>query len=85
MIKLTKSQRQILQTAIESQKTHGSRKPISIFLNLRNDLEGHPKAFQAYCNQMYKLLDAGIIEMGKNDGYAYIANIGAAQNLIGSK
>ena len=61
MTKLLKSQQDILANAVQSERAHGVKKPITVFTRYRGqDMTGYPKSFALYTKQMWALIDAGL-------------------------
>ena len=83
-MKLTKIQREILESAVASEAEHGVKKPIHVN-TLGRSLANFSKSYSTYCTQMEKLIDAGLISRGiyEADGYAYVTDEGIA--LINDK
>ncbi len=76
MPNLNKEQREILETAVDSQMSSGIQKPITVFTRYRGkDMTGYSKSFVRYINNMWKLIDAGLIAEKKGDSFAYLTDL----------
>ena len=83
-MKLTKIQREILESAVASEAKYDLKQPIHVN-TLGRPLVNFSKGYSTYCTQMEKLIDAGLISRGiyEADGYAYVTDEGIA--LINDK
>lgn len=83
MVKLTKLQREILTTAVESEKAHGVKKPTRCVPKHRATIDEFSKNYARYSKQMFALLDAGIIAMGVNElSYAYVVDVNKTAEVL---
>jgi hypothetical protein len=80
-MKLNKTQRFILQDAVDSFKKYLVDKPIHCNLINRETIDEFCKNYANYNKSMFKLIDAGVIQM-RNDGYAYITDIADVDKLL---
>ncbi len=72
MPKLTKMQRKVLVDALEVFDKHGKNlKPITCNTQWRDNIDEFTTSFAAYSKQMFKLLDAGVIEQRDDDGPSF--------------
>jgi hypothetical protein len=86
-MKLTKIQREILETALASELEHGVAKPITVFQTMKGrDLRGYNARFASYVKQMWTLIDAGIIEPMPNSlAYCRIVGVNKVRDVLAAQ
>lgn len=83
MKKITKTQREILQSAVDVMDKSSIKQPIHCVMKDRSRISEFSKSYASYSNQMYALFDAGVLEKADDThSYVYVKDYAVARQLL---